>query len=232
MQLFYAPDISGETYCLSAEESKHCIRVLRMSKGDAIQLVDGNGSLFTGEIADPNPKQCKILINNIVKEFEKRPKQIHIAIAPTKNINRFEWFLEKAVEIGVDRITPIICDRSERRHINTDRLEGIIISAMKQSVKAYKPELAPAVKFNDFVGKCKANIKLIAYCGDVSKQDVSEINGENEMLILIGPEGDFTEHEVNIAISNGFIPVSLGKSRLRTETAGVVSCVLLNSKLS
>jgi 16S rRNA (uracil1498-N3)-methyltransferase len=230
MQLFYTPDIYSDEYTLDEQESKHCIRVLRMKAGDILNLIDGKGGMYTAEIILPDHKACRLKVIDVKREFEKRKFHLHIAIAPTKNIERFEWFLEKAVEIGVDEITPLISEKSERKQVNPERLERIIISAMKQSIKAYKPVLNEAVSFKNFINSDgKGCQKFIAHCIESEKKQLKDIYTHNEnAIVLIGPEGDFSASEVETAIKNGFLPVSLGNSRLRTETAGVVACHTLN----
>ena len=229
MHIFYTPDISGKTYTLDETESKHCIRVLRLSKGDEITLVDGRGGFFTAEIADPNPKRCTVNIIKSELNFSQRNFKFHVAIAPTKNIERLEWFLEKATEIGIDRVTPLLCRYSERKEIKHDRLEKVMVSAMKQSLKAYLPKLDELTKFNDFIKLPFAGQKFIAHCEEQHREFLKNLvkSGEN-YLILIGPEGDFSPEEIEMAIQAGFQPVSLGESRLRTETAGVVACHTFN----
>ena len=225
MHLFYTPDIVGTNYVLDEVESKHAVRVLRLNEGEIIQLIDGNGNFFEARISDPNPKRCGIEVVTKTEKFGERRSYLHIAVAPTKNIDRLEWFLEKATEIGIDEITPILCEHSERKVIKDDRLEKVIISAMKQSLKAYLPKLNPLTPIkelcqSDFQGK-----KFIAHCYDQDKRQLkAEIENSLSNLILIGPEGDFSEKEVDSAIENGFIPVSLGQSRYRTETAALVAC--------
>lgn len=229
MQLFYLPDINGNTITLPEEESKHCIRVLRMASGDELLIVNGKGSLFTCKITDANPKRCVAKVVGIKNKFEKRNFLLHIAIAPTKNIDRFEWFLEKATEIGVDRITPLLCKHSERKTVNMERLVRVSIAAMKQSVKAYLPDIQPITPINTVIQAASESIKLIAYCGEFNNAHAaSYIEKGKSILFLIGPEGDFSQDEVELALGNGFHIVSLGSSRLRTETAGIVSCTLVN----
>lgn len=225
MQLFYAPDINPDLYNLPEEESKHCIRVLRFKKGDIIKLTDGIGNLFHAELISDNPKKCSLKIIKRETDIDKRGFRLHIAIAPTKNINRFEWFLEKATEIGIDEITPLICDNSERRSVKFDRMEKILISAMKQSLKTYLPKLNPEESFNKFVSNSVVTRKFIAYISnDVTETLKNSYNKGEDVTIMIGPEGDFSSEEVDRAIHFGFNPISLGKSRLRTETAGLVAC--------
>jgi 16S rRNA (uracil1498-N3)-methyltransferase len=229
MQIFYAPHIDGLEYQLPEDESKHCIRVLRMQIGDGLYLTDGFGNLHTARIADSNPKRCLVQIVSTQKEFGKRPFNLHIAIAPTKNIDRFEWFLEKATEIGVDTITPLLCERSERKEVKVDRLQKIVVSAMKQSVKAYLPIINEIQPFKDFIKSNQSGMKAIAHCNSWDLEPFQKVvHAGRSVLILIGPEGDFSPTEVSLAISNGFREVSLSTSRLRTETAGVVACHTAN----
>lgn len=229
MHIFYTPELSGNTYTLDETESKHCIRVLRLEKGDEITLVDGRGGLFTAEIEDPNPKRCVVKVIQEQLDFGKRIFHVHVAIAPTKNIERIEWFLEKATEIGIDRVTPLLCRYSERKEIKNERLEKVMVSAMKQSLKAYLPQLDELTKFNEFIRLPFSGQKFIAHCEEQHRELLKNTikHGEN-YLILIGPEGDFSAEEIRMAIDAGFVPVSLGDSRLRTETAGVVACHTFN----
>ncbi len=224
MQLFYTPDIESNVYQLNEQESKHCVRVLRLKKGDSIFLTDGRGNLFETRLIDDGIRKCVVEIIDKKSKFEKRNYYIHLAVAPTKNINRFEWFLEKVVEIGVDEITPIICDHSERRVVKTERLEKIMVSALKQSLKAYLPKLNDTKNFSEIININQDCEKYIAWCDGNPTLLKNIYSKGKEVLILIGPEGDFSKTEVEMAESKGFIPVSLGKSRLRTETAAIVSC--------
>ncbi|MGD9930404.1 MAG: 16S rRNA (uracil(1498)-N(3))-methyltransferase [Mangrovibacterium sp.] len=229
MQLFYTPDITEPEYFLDETESKHAIRVLRMTNGDLIQLVDGAGNFYDAQITGANPKKCRIEVIKKASSFGKRSHYLHIAVAPTKNIDRFEWFLEKATEIGIDEITPVLCDHSERKVIKDDRLEKVIISAMKQSLKAYLPKLNPLTPLAGLLSAGIEGKKFIAHCYEQDKRELKhEVTGSSSNLILIGPEGDFSENEITLAIKNDFIPVSLGKSRLRTETAAIVACHTAN----
>lgn len=227
MHIFYTPDVQGESYTLSEAESKHCVKVLRLSEGDTINLVDGKGGLYQAEIALAHPKKCQLAVKQTKKAFEKKSYYLHIAIAPTKSINRFEWFLEKATEIGIDEISPLLTQNSERTVLKTERLQKIITSAMKQSVKAYRPKLNQIQRYIDFLNS-SANYntaKLIATCNDTNKVPLKDVcTNPSELLILIGPEGDFSPDEIELAIKNRFQPVSLGSSRLRTETAGIAAC--------
>jgi len=224
MTIFYVPKlISGNI--LPEEESQHAVKVLRLQVNNEIALVDGIGGFFKARITNPHPKHCGFEIIESEKEFGKRNYKLHIAIAPTKNIERLEWFIEKATEIGIDEITPIICRFSERKIVKEERLEKIIVSASKQSVKAYFPKLNSLCTFDELLKKYSASQKFIAHCYDENKRSLqTEIQKSSDILILIGPEGDFSKEEVEKAISHGFLPVSLGESRLRTETAGLVAC--------
>jgi 16S rRNA (uracil1498-N3)-methyltransferase len=230
MHLFYTQDLNQqENYTLSEEESRHCCQVLRLNQGDVIHLINGTGGFYTAVILNANPKATQLKITGKQQEYGKRNYYIHIAVAPTKNIERFEWFLEKATEIGIDEITPIICDRSERREIKTERLNKVITSAVKQSIKAYYPRLNEVVKFKDFVKKASPALKFIAHCMDGEKFTLKDKFKPKELyLVLIGPEGDFSPGELDEALTNGFFPISLGVSRLRTETAALESCFELN----
>ncbi len=224
MSLFYVPNLS-HGFVLPEEESQHAVKVLRLQIGEEIEIVDGVGGYFKARITNPHPKHCAFEIVESKTEFGKRDYKLHIAIAPTKNIERLEWFIEKVTEIGIDEITPIICRFSERKMIREDRLEKIIVSAAKQSQKAYFPKLNPLCTFDELIKNHQSSQKFIAHCYDLDKHLLqNEISKSSDVLILIGPEGDFSQEEVQKAISLGFIPVSLGESRLRTETAGIVAC--------
>ncbi|TBO45011.1 16S rRNA (uracil(1498)-N(3))-methyltransferase [Pedobacter kyonggii] len=230
MHIFYTPDITQNTYTLNEEESKHCVRVLRLSIGSIVNLVDGKGGFYTAEITSDNPKKVSLSILKVETEFHKRNHYLHIAVAPTKNIDRIEWFLEKATELGIDEITPIITDRSERRVVKEDRLNKVITSAIKQSIKAYHPKLNDAISFDTFLKEPFDGDKLIAHCIDNDeKQYISKlVTPHQKYLILIGPEGDFTPDEVNLALNKGFKALTLGDNRLRTETAALSVCFEIN----
>jgi 16S rRNA (uracil1498-N3)-methyltransferase len=229
MHLFFTPDLNGNHYTLNETESKHCVRVLRLNEGDKIQLVDGKGSFFEAVIVAAHPKACQVEITDAQHGVGKRDFRLHIAIGPTKSIDRFEWFLEKTTEIGIDEITPLLCRYSERKSIKPVRLGNIITSAMKQSLKAYRPVLNEMTSFRDFVSQDFDGGKYIAHCGPAERKLFSHILPKGkDALILIGPEGDFSPEEIQLALNNGFHPVSLGESRLRTETAGVVACHTVN----
>jgi 16S rRNA (uracil1498-N3)-methyltransferase len=229
VQLFYIPNISGTEVILNETESKHAIRVLRLAEGSQVQLIDGKGGFYKAVISDAHHKRCKLLITNSISEFEKRKFKLHLAIAPTKNIDRFEWFLEKCTEIGIDEITPLLSEHSERKVVKPERLEKILVAAMKQSLKAYLPKLNPINSFNDLISGSEYQNKYIAHCNDGNKIHLKNIIKKGEdALILIGPEGDFSKEEVALAVQNGFKEISLGNARLRTETAGVVACHIAN----
>lgn len=229
MQIFFKPGISGDEVMLDELESKHCIKVLRMVPGDRVQLVDGQGGFYTASVAVADPRRCRLKIETTEKEFGKSSINIHIAIAPTKNIERFEWFLEKATEIGISEITPLITEHSERKIIHPDRLEKILVSAIKQSLKAYLPKLNPLTGLHDFMANSFAGQKFIAHCYPSEKGFLKDlINKGSDTVVMIGPEGDFSEAEVELSKKSGFTEISLGQARLRTETAGVVACHTLN----
>ena len=267
MSLFFVPTLSAGNV-LPEEESQHAVKVLRLKVGEQITVVDGVGGFYKATIINPHPKHCTFEITETIVEYGKRDYHLHIAIAPTKNMERLEWFIEKATEIGIDEITPLICRYSERKIIKAERLEKIIVSAAKQSVKAYFSILNPQCSFEELMNKHQASQKFIAHCYTTStptpllkkrgednlntstltsqptplleemeeaaeemeeilhdkKLLQNELKKSSNVLILIGPEGDFSIEEVQRALSLGFIPVSLGNSRLRTETAGVVAC--------
>lgn len=226
MQLFYNPDIdeTTETFSFDKEESRHIIKVLRKKDSDILHVTNGLGLLFETEITLASDNKCIVEVRAIKKTPE--PKfRLHLAVAPTKMNDRFEWFLEKATEIGIQEITPVFCDRSERKVINPERFEKIILSAMKQSNETYLPKLNEAISFKEFIKQKKEGLQLIAHCEETDKKSLKEILKPNEdIIILIGPEGDFSDKEITLALENNFQPVTLGNTRLRTETAAVVAC--------
>lgn len=226
MQLFYNPDINELTtqIAFTKDESRHMVKVLRKSSGDQLQITNGKGWLFIAEITSADLKNCTAII--LSKSFEpSRNYKIHLAVAPTKMNERYEWFLEKATEIGVDTITPIICDHSERKAIKNDRFDKILQSAMKQSLHYYMPELQEAISFRDFITQPFSGQKFIAHCEETERTSLKNaLQHSADVLILIGPEGDFSSAEIKLAIASGFKPVTLGNTRLRTETAAVVAC--------
>lgn len=226
MQLFYAPEIDPETtaFVFDKEESKHIVKVLRKTEGAVLHITNGKGAVFTSEITQASEKKCIVEIKDVTF-FEKRNYGIHLAVAPTKMNDRYEWFLEKAAEIGVDEITPVICDHSERKIIKTERFDKILISAMKQSNQAYLPVLHPPVKLSDFIMGDIEGQKFIAHCEETSKTELKDlIEPGKQYTLLIGPEGDFSTQEISDAITRGFQPAALGATRLRTETAAIVGC--------
>jgi len=226
MQVFYAPGITGSTFTLDERESKHTVRVLRMNNGDSVMLIDGRGNLYEGTIINPDQKKCVIRINSVINNFETRNYRLHLAVSPLKNPDRYEWMVEKAVEIGVDEITPLICHNTEKQTVKPERLKNIIVSAMKQSLKAKDTILNDACYFNTIIETDHPGKRMIAHCNDkISRKGIGEIYKKGESVtILIGPEGDFSEDEINAACTKGFSPVHLGSSRLRTETAGISAC--------
>ena len=226
MQLFYTPEItsSSKQFTFDKTESRHIIRVLRKNEGDIIYITNGLGKLFTSEVIVANDKKCLVNITGIETKIKPWSYYLHIAIAPTKLNDRFEWFLEKATEIGIDEITPVICDHSERKVLKTDRMEKIIQSAAKQSLKFHYPKLNEAVTFNEFIKSKFEGQLFIAHCEETNKKSLKkELQPNLQTTILIGPEGDFSTKEIKLSLEHNFIPVSLGESRLRTETAGVVA---------
>ena len=230
MQLFYTPDILPEsrTYVLSEAESKHAVRVLRLQVGSSLHLVDGRGGLYAGTVTDAHPKRTTIQINQVQSAFEKRPYYVHLAVAPTKNIDRIEWLLEKVTEIGVDEITPIICEHSERKEVKIERLNKVMVAAMKQSLKAYLPQLNEPIKLADFLKSQQDATQqmFIAHCADGEKSYIADhVVPVRNSLILIGPEGDFSATEIETALAAGCVPVTLGTARLRTETAALTACL-------
>jgi len=227
MRVFYQPTIEKHPF-LSMDDSKHAIKVLRLKRGDKIEIVDGKGKYFEAEIVDPDPKKCHV---EIIDEGILPPKlfYIHVAIAPTKNIDRIEWFVEKSVEFGIDEITFLKCDNSERDHLRLDRIEKKAISAMKQSRVGYLPKINDVVNFNDFVRSGElSDDKFIAYVCNSSTPLVNYAMPARSYCILIGPEGDFSKNEIDKANKNGFTAVGLGNTRMRTETAGIAACHILN----
>ncbi len=229
MQLFFIENPESEIV-LSKEESKHATKVLRKKEGDILNFTDGKGGFYKAEITIADTKKCRLQIIS----SEQKPKQhnyhLHIAIAPTKNMDRYEWFLEKATEIGIDEITPIMCDHSERKVLKTERCNRILLSAMKQSLKFHLPKLNKAITLKDFLKQDFEGNKYIAHCEDEEKTELRKEEKANKTTVLIGPEGDFSPAEIEIALQNQFKAVSLGNSRLRNETAGLVAVHTINLK--
>ena len=229
MNVFYLPDAQNGMVSFPEEESKHCVKVLRMQEGDRFCVTDGRGSLYDAELVEAHPKRAVACLSNQRLGYDNKTFRLEIAIAPTKLNERTEWFLEKATEIGIDKVQLFASYHSERRVANVDRFRKVMISAMKQSIKSKLPDIEDVIDFNKLVKQPFDGKKFIAWIDD----DVTELlcdkyeKGENA-LILIGPEGDFSSEEVQLAKDNGFIPVSLGDARLRTETAAVVACHTVN----
>ncbi len=227
MQLFFGEKISDKELFLSPEDSKHACKSLRKRAGDSIFVTDGNGEIYQCTILDDNMNRVIVNIDHVVDNPFPRNYNLHIAISPLKNPDRFEWFVEKATEIGIDEITSIICSRTEKGKVNTDRLNRIALSAAKQSVKAKLPRINEPITFEKFIQSTanSAQQKFIAWCETEHEKLLFEAcKAKESALILIGPEGDFTKEEVEKSLQQGFTPISLGRSRFRTETAGIVAC--------
>lgn len=233
MELFYAYEISGSTVRLSQEESQHCVRVLRHRAGDEIDVIDGEGTLYHCRLTDDNPKGAEASVLSCEKNWHSHPYHLTIGCCPTKNNDRFEWFVEKATELGVDRIVPLIGERSERKVYKTERAQKIALSATKQSLKAKIPDVAKPVTVKAFLkgeipNQVGASLHMIAYCfdGETPRTSIKEALAGyqgSDITVLIGPEGDFSPEEAALAIANGYTPIHLGPSRLRTETAAVTA---------
>ena len=230
MNTFFFPDLSSDLVTLDEDESKHAVRVLRMKIGDELMLVDGKGTRAYAEVSDDHPKRCTLQIKKRETETTGRNFKLHIAIAPTKNIDRLEWFVEKATEIGIDSIALLNCDHSERAIVKTERLEKVAVSAIKQSQQSWLPEINEVVAFDKFISSIPDTAqKFIAHCADGEKTLLKNIlKSEGDIFILIGPEGDFSKDEIDLAAKNGFKPISLGERRLRTETAALVAVMSVN----
>ncbi len=228
MQLFYSEHILDTIHFLPEDESKHLVRVLRKKFGDTIHLTDGKGHLFECRIVDDHPRRCSLEVVN--KQWWENPmkREVHLAFAPTKSNDRTEWFVEKAVEIGVTTITPLVCDHSERTKLKPERLQKLAISAMKQSNRFYLPKLNKLISFVEFVESHHSHQRLIAHCHAGNKTELIKLELQSQVTLLIGPEGDFSDAEVIKANEYGYESVSLGKARLRTETAAISACTLLN----
>ena len=227
MQLFYNPEISEEVKELTfnKEESRHIVRVLRKKEGETLHITNGKGFLFNVEIVFANDKKCSVKIVESKEIKSNRDYYLHVVIAPTKNIDRFEWFLEKTTEIGIDTITPILCDHSERKVIKLDRFEKILQSAMKQSLQCYLPTINELTPFNSFINQDFKGQKFIAHCEETDRKSLkNQLKSKQDITILIGPEGDFSVKEIETALQHNFIPVTLGNTRLRTETAAIAAC--------
>lgn len=238
--IFYSPEVAQDIFELPEEEAKHAVRVLRMQEGDALTITDGMGFFYEAHITLTSNKHCAFSVDKKWADHKLWQGEINLAVAPTKNMDRIEWLAEKATEIGVDHIYLINCDNSERRIVKTERLEKIIISAMKQSHKAFKPQIVPMTSFKDFMKIPHEGQRFIAHCyspEDTKGEESIHLSGRNflgdlvdedvKSLVMIGPEGDFSIREVKQAEENGFQPISLGESRLRTETAALVAVHLM-----
>jgi len=228
VNLFYQPEIQQGVHCLDPTESKHCTKVLRKRAGDLIHITDGHGFLYHALITKSDVQQCAFEIREKIPEASKK-YSIHIAISPTKHPDRLEWFIEKAVELGIDKITLIECDHTERTHIKLERLEKIAVSAMKQSLRFTLPFILEPVKIQEVINNADASSKFIAYVEPANPVHLKNVALPNsDYLVLIGPEGDFSSEELNLTQEKKFVKVSLGANRLRTETAGVAACHILN----
>lgn len=232
MELFYSQDIQGGICSLDKDESTHCIKVLRHKVGDEINVIDGCGTLFKCRISSDNHKGVEAIVLSATEGWGGHNYHLHMAVCPTKNNDRYEWFAEKACEIGIDEISPVIGEHSERKILKTARIEKILISAAKQSLKATVPAVHEPISVKEFIQTAKDSsdtLKLIAYCFEdenIPRRSIKEVLNENpstDVMILIGPEGDFSKSEAEAALANGFIPVHLGDSRLRTETAALTA---------
>jgi 16S rRNA (uracil1498-N3)-methyltransferase len=232
MNLVYCPQAAVGSIIELDENEFHHLQVLRARDGEGLNIFDGKGNLYKGVLANMTKKSATVQVSELIKTQASTPAQLHIAIAPTKNIDRTEWFIEKATEIGVNTITPVICRRSERRELRIDRLDKVLLSAAKQSLHLHLPKLNNTTSLSDFfkANKNTASKKFIGYCEEHTQLLKDSFQTSESIIVLIGPEGDFTEEEVAMAKENGFAPVSLGESRLRTETAGVMVSAIFNLK--
>lgn len=246
MYLFYTPDIKS-TLTLSEEESAHCVQVLRAERGEEILVTDGDGLLFHCKVTNPHRKHCEVEILSEERPDPLHEGYVHVAIAPTKNMDRLEWMIEKCTEMGIDEITPLLCDHSERKVVNEERLQKILVSAAKQSLKTTFPRLNPLTRFDSFVANTEQEDRFIAHCMSDEEKESLQANYEASdsklalqdcvrrgvsTVVLIGPEGDFSPKEVALALGQGYKAVSLGKARLRTETAGIAACLTVILKNS
>jgi 16S rRNA (uracil1498-N3)-methyltransferase len=233
MNTFISDKQEADKLYFNADESWHCAKVLRMKTGEAVRVIDGKGNSWEAKLVSVHEKEC---VSEIIQSLptQNRNYSLHIAIAPTKNMDRIEWFAEKATELGIDQFTFLICKNSERKIIKTDRVKKIVESAVKQSMQALVPQVGEAVNFKTFISEQRdpRTHAFIAHCEERTKQLLQDqVKGHNKFLVLIGPEGDFSTEEISLALQHKFIPVSLGESRLRTETAGVYTTALLRSIL-
>jgi 16S rRNA (uracil1498-N3)-methyltransferase len=225
MQLFYTPDLTPDSqhFRFEPNEGRHIVKVLRAKAGDTLETTNGKGCFFTIQILEADPKKCTAKVLSYRKELDNS-YHLHLAVAPTKNSGRYEWFLEKATEIGVHEISPVICARSERKALKLDRMGRILETAMKQSLRPYLPKLNAALPFEEFIKQPLSGMKCVAHCAPGEKTELKRMMGANhDIIILIGPEGDFTAGEIMKAMENGYNPVSLGDGRMRTETAAIMA---------
>ena len=222
MPTFYAPDLTAPTYTLPEEESKHAVRVLRLRPGDSVELVNGRGGVYQAEVVQADAKRCQLRITH-EQQVPRRPYAVHVAVAPTKNLDRMEWLIEKATEMGVDRISFLRCARSERRELKLERLEKIAVSALKQSGQAWLPQLDEMIDFGAFLPTVEPATTFIAHLADDERTELAQVANGPTCAILIGPEGDFTPEEIAAARQRGIRPVALGLTRLRTETAALAA---------
>lgn len=241
MELFYSSDIQGNTLFLDKEESAHCVKVLRHRAGDAVSVIDGRGTLYRCTLLSADAKAVEARIDAAEENFGTHSYKLHMAVCPTKNIARYEWFVEKATEVGVDSIVPVFGDHSERRNINAERISRIMLSAAKQSLKAAVPRLAEHLPVKEWLRKApESSLRLIAYCDESLDRDLrlgldsalGNLPPDAEICVLIGPEGDFSPEEVSLALELGWKPVHLGDSRLRTETAALAAVFAVYFALS
>lgn len=237
MQLFFASNTDSDYYTLSEEESHHCVKVMRLVAGDHVAVTDGNGTLCHCTIVEPHPKHCILKVDTRISDYGRHSFHLHVAVAPTKNTARMEWFVEKAVEMGIDEITPIICDHSERCVLRQDRLQKIAISAMKQSLKTFMPLIHPPTPLSELINSSTTQQlnssttqqRFVAYCDGDHRTPLHDIYSPGcNALILIGPEGDFSQQEIESSLAAGLIPVTLGQYRLRTETAALAATAFFN----
>lgn len=229
MNFFYEPGLDESTTILNTDESYHCVKVLRMKEGDGLFITNGKGLLCEAVLGKADKKGCIVDIIDVKRDYEKRHCRLHLAIAPTKSIDRFEWLLEKAVECGVDVITPVLCEHSERRILKPERMEKLLVAAMKQSQRTYLPKMNTLTKFSDFINGNQEEDRFIAHCTKGEDNPlIKAYSAGHDVVILIGPEGDFSKDEITMAEAKGFEAISMGKYRLRTETAGIVACVQIN----
>lgn len=237
MEIFYSDTVLGQSLVLTADDSQHCVRVLRHREGDVINAVDGEGNRYECRISNDNPRMVQADIISVEHGWHSHPYRLTMAVCPTKNNDRYEWFIEKATEVGVDRICPVIGDRSERRVYKTERARKIVLSAAKQSLKALFPSVDEPVAVREFIAAQGEGARYIACCFEdedhprISLSEAIAKSPDKDITILIGPEGDFSPEELKAAIAAGYVPVHLGQSRLRTETAAVVAAVQVYSSI-